>query len=302
MDAPRSNQKKRKPEKWLVLKLAIIVVSAVVVTCVGVAKFTQYKRQMDMRSAFIEQVVKADSFDKLGDQALLLPRADGTWVVIKSETGWQTGNWTLAVDSEGKWLETNDASYKLMSEVWDYKATIKKDQEIRSELDSTVDTDTRTNFEKWMKDNEENRHKCYPNRIKSAATLAEARAILHTMGFHDVVGIPVPRMAGIATQPAATAPVVAPSDNPESVPSFSEPTITRQNAFRQTPLGRNESVGPLGLGQVYQGLPGPPGPRNQKFRPVGPIQIRSLSAILIHSPTKIPISEYKFCVTRKLTL
>ena len=37
---------------------------------------------------------------------------------------------------------------------------------------------------------------------------------------------------------------------------------------------RIESVGPLGLTGVNNGLPGPTGPGYQKFRPVGPVQLR----------------------------
>jgi hypothetical protein len=192
-------------------RFALGVLLVVLVLAIWV-NYADYSGNIARRDAFIARVNAAASFDELQD-AVVIPRADGSWILAKSEAGATWGSWTVAVDSTGRWFENNDRNYDLRGALTGYRAHLGSVERLAAmKKDPTVTPAEVASYEASMKEREERYEKtCYPFQIQRAATLEEARTILHTMGFHDVAGLPRPRLAGVATRPAATSPSTAPA-------------------------------------------------------------------------------------------
>ena len=208
MDKSASTTAKR-PGRQILLLLVLVLATAAILAWKIVPEFVARHRT---RAAFISAVVSANDFDKLKTAGLFLPRDDGTWVVIKSDAGYMWANWTLAVDSEGKWFETTDRAYELWRELGLYRSYGAKADELRTELrNSDLDLETRNLLKDLLRDAEERQAKLHPFAVQHAATLADARAVLRERGFAEVTGLPRPKLAGVTTRPA---PVPPPAGTP----------------------------------------------------------------------------------------
>ena len=194
------SSKNRKNIQWLLLVLLVVLVGmiALELKCWLANRASAFETRRRERAAFVDAVSESQTFDQLRQAGLFLPRNDGEWIVTKSNTGYQWGNWTLTVDSEGKWFETKDSAYALSAEVRSY---IGNEEDIKCSIDEVqapnLDPDLRSMAEDRIQVLHLAQQELYPYRIQHAPTLADARKILQQRGFVEVTDLPRPHLAGI---------------------------------------------------------------------------------------------------------